>query len=489
MTTGLDELVQRLRHPRVLVLGDVLLDRYVFGAVERISPEAPVPVLLVTEQEDRLGGAASVASMLARLEADVVVVGVVGDDEFGRIVRQCLRQVGAAHDRVVTDPSRPTTLKQRYVGRAHDHHSQQILRVDLELRTPLSPPMEEKVLAELEGELAGCDILMVSDYAKGVCTPRILRRAVELSRRFDKRLLIDPKREPDYGCYAGSTCLTPNRHECRLASGGPVENARQALLAAHQLRLRLDLEAVVVTLDREGMVLSHRDGRGLAFPTRERQVYDVTGAGDMVLCMLGLGLASGLDYPEAIALANAAAGLAVERLGSVTLSRSELLNQTVPSLRSVSRKDRPLSELLTELDTRRRLGHHVVFTNGCFDILHAGHVHCLQQARALGDFLVVGINGDESVRRLKGEGRPVHRACERIAVLTALECVDAVTIFDNDTPAQLIEAIRPHVLVKGSGYHLEEVVGREFVEANGGRVVLIPLVDGLSSTRLRPQVG
>ena len=337
--------------------------------------------------------------------------------------------------------------------------------------------------------LVRCDIVLVSDYGKGVCTPGLLRHVFERAGRHGRRVIVDPARGGDYSRYSGCSCLTPNRVETALATGRIVENASQALDAGEQLRRQLDLEAVVVKLDHEGMALCHRDGRAQVFPTRERQVYDVTGAGDMVLSVIGLSLAAGADYPEAITLANAAAGLEVERLGVVTVSREELATELGALSLPSPRKQLSVAELLAELDRRRKRGQRVVFTNGCFDILHAGHVHCLQQARALGDFLVVGLNSDASVSRLKGPGMPLHHSAERASVLAALACVDAVTVFDEDTPLRLIEAVRPDLLVKGSDYSQLQVSGREFVEAAGGRMVFIPLVEGLSSTRLRPHVG
>jgi D-beta-D-heptose 7-phosphate kinase/D-beta-D-heptose 1-phosphate adenosyltransferase len=489
MTGHPQELVRGLGSPRILVVGDLLLDRYVFGAAERISPEAPIPILLATGQEDRLGGAASVAAMLIRLEADAILAGVVGDDESGRILRRCLDELGLAGEHVRTDPSRPTTLKQRYVARAQNRHPQQILRVDVEARTALASLVEEELLEGLEACWARCDIVLVSDYGKGVCTPGLLRHIFERAGRHGRRVIVDPARGGDYSRYSGCSCLTPNRLETALATGRIVENASQALDAGEQLRRQLDLDAVVVTLDHEGMALCHRDGWSQVFPTRERQVYDVTGAGDMVLSVIGLSLAAGGDYPEAITLANAAAGLEVERLGVVTVSRAELAAELGALPLPSPRKQLSVAELLAELDRRRQRGQRVVFTNGCFDILHAGHVHCLQQARALGDFLVVGLNSDASVCRLKGQGRPLHHSAERASVLAALACVDAVTVFDDDSPLRLIEAVRPDLLVKGADYRQDQVIGREFVEAAGGSLVLIPLVEGLSSTRLRPHVG
>jgi D-beta-D-heptose 7-phosphate kinase/D-beta-D-heptose 1-phosphate adenosyltransferase len=488
MSHDLTNLVQRLGNPIVLVVGDIILDRYIFGAAERISQEAPVPILRADKREDRLGGAASVASMLAALGAEVLLAGVTGDDHEVASVQRLLRRFDIGTDLIIADPDRPTTLKERYIGKASDRHPQQILRVDYEVRSPLSEELENGLLSTIDARLAECDIVLVSDYDKGVCTRRVLRHVIDRARGLGKRVLVDPIRGSDYSRYHGASCLTPNRIEAALGSGLPINNPADALAVGEHLRRQLDAEAMVVTLDREGMALSHADGRSQVFPTRSRQVYDITGAGDMVLSVLGLALAAGADYDQAIALGNVAGGLEVERLGVATLTRDDLLRDL--AVRPVPRRDKlqPLADLLIDLEQRRQRSEQIVFTNGCFDVLHAGHVRYLRQARDLGHCLVVGLNSDASVRRLKGAGRPLNAAELRAEVLAALGCVDYVVTFDEDTPHGLIELVRPHVLVKGADYKPEQVVGRDFVEAYGGTVVLIPLVPGQSTTRLVPFV-
>jgi D-beta-D-heptose 7-phosphate kinase/D-beta-D-heptose 1-phosphate adenosyltransferase len=487
MASDLSDLVRHLGRPRVLVVGDIILDRYIFGCAERISQEAPVPVLRADRHEDRLGGAASVASMLACLGAEVVLAGVVGGDAQSPCVEGLLRHFGVRADLVLPDPGRPTTFKQRYIGRAQDRHPQQILRVDFEVRTPLSASLETGLINGIDAHLSGCDIVLVSDYDKGVCTPRLLRHLIDRARAFQVKVLVDPIRGSDYSRYHGATCLTPNRTEAQFASGLPIGDSGDALQAGERLREQLDAEALVVTLDRDGMALAHRDGRRLVFPTRSRQVYDITGAGDMVLSVLGLCLAAGADYESAIALGNVAGGLEVERLGVATLTRDDLLHDLAVSAPQPGKVLSPAA-LAAELDLRRREGERIVFTNGCFDVLHQGHVRYLQQARALGQVLVVGLNSDGSVRRLKGPTRPLNPVPARAEVLAALACVDYVTVFEEDSPERLIENVRPHVLVKGGDYRPEKVAGREFVEGQGGQVVLLPLVPGQSTTRLVPHV-
>jgi D-beta-D-heptose 7-phosphate kinase/D-beta-D-heptose 1-phosphate adenosyltransferase len=317
-----------------------------------------------------------------------------------------------------------------------------------------------------------------------VCTPRLLGELIKVCRSLDVRVLADPIRSPDYAKYHWAHGMTPNRLEAQLATGMTITEPADALAVGRRLLESLDLEAVLVTLDRDGMALVGSDGRAELLPTRPRQVYDITGAGDMVLAVVGLCLASGADYGEAAALGNVAGGLEVEKIGVALLSRQEILRDLLDHHRPEAGKclDRP--GVVAEVRRRRLAGQKIVFTNGCFDLLHVGHVRSLRQAAALGDFLVLGLNSDASVRRLKGSGRPLYPQEARAELLAALECVDAVTIFDEDTPLDLIAAIAPDILVKGGDYRPEEVVGREVVEAAGGRLVLIPLVEGYSTTHL-----
>lgn len=487
--TQLSELIRRLSSPRILVVGDIILDRYVFGAAERISQEAPVPVFLVDRQEDRLGGAASVASMLAVLGAQVRLVGVVGGDDAGPHVRRLLEAFHVSAAGIVDDPARATTLKIRYIGRAQDRHPQQMMRVDHEVRRPLDAALESRVLEVVERQLADVNIVLVSDYAKGVCSPGLLQRLFDMGKRRGLRVVVDPIRGSDYSRYRGASCLTPNRAETQLASGMPVPDAAAALISGEHLRAQLDCEAVVVTLDREGMALVHRDGRKEVLPTRPRDVYDITGAGDMVLSVLGLALAAGEDYVPAIALGNVAGGLEVEHLGVATLTRADLLRDLAAASATTTAKLLSREDLVAALAARRQSGERIVFTNGCFDILHAGHVRLLRQARELGNLLVVGLNSDDSVRRLKGESRPVNSAETRAEVLASLGCVDYVVIFPEDTPAELLEAIRPDILVKGGDYRLDQIVGRELLESYGGQVRVLPLTPDQSTTRILRLIG
>jgi D-beta-D-heptose 7-phosphate kinase/D-beta-D-heptose 1-phosphate adenosyltransferase len=495
MAADLIDLVQRLGQPRVLVVGDVMLDRYVWGDAERISQEAPVILLHADKREERLGGASSVATMLRALGAKVALAGVVGADSDGARIRQLLTDLDIEHEGVVTDPGRPSTVKERYIGRAQQRHPQQMIRVDYEVRNAIGAGTEEQLGQVIAQQVRRADVVLVSDYDKGVCTPGLMATTIGAARERGLRTLVDPVRDGDYRKYQGCSAITPNRLEAGLAVGRSLQGTGQALEAAAELREQLDLEAALVTLDKDGMALVHRDGRRQLFPTRPRQVYDITGAGDMVLAVLGMALAAGADYDPAIRLANVAGGLEVEKIGVATVSQDEILRDLLraapPTPGAGPRTDKLLAwDLLRhEIDSRRRLGQRVAFTNGCFDMLHAGHVQYLQEARAQADVLVVGLNSDGVVRSLKGAGRPINPVAARALVLAGLEAVDYLTIFEQPTPLELIQSLKPDVLVKGADYRKDEVVGADFVESYGGRVHLAALREGYSTTRLLQMVG
>jgi D-beta-D-heptose 7-phosphate kinase/D-beta-D-heptose 1-phosphate adenosyltransferase len=481
------DLIRRLEtlgHPRILVVGDLILDRYIWGYAERISQEAPVPLLRADQREHRLGGAASVATMLSALGAEVRLIGGVGRDPEAVLVRKLLSDRGIDDRLVLALDDRPTTLKERYIGRAQDRHPQQMMRVDYETRDPLPAESESLLWEQIPEAVAKADIVLISDYDKGVCTPSLVRSLITACRSLDVRVVADPIRSHDYSKYHGVHCMTPNRLEAQLATGMTIATPEDALAVGHKLLHSLKMECILVTLDRDGMALVHGDGRALHVPTRPRQVYDITGAGDMVLSMVGLCLASGADYDEAAALGNVAGGLEVEKIGVALLTRQEVLRDLLDHQHPETSKCFERQRLLAEVARRRDAGQSIVFTNGCFDLLHPGHVRLLREASALGDYLIVGLNSDASVRRLKGANRPINSEEARAEVLGALECVDAVTVFDEETPLELIEALQPDVLVKGGDYRPADVVGRAEVEAAGGRLVLIPLVEGHSTTRM-----
>lgn len=479
----LNELNQ-LGYPRVLVLGDLILDRYTWGDAERISQEAPVIVLRADHRESRLGGAANVGNMVRGLSAQATCVGVVGQDEAGVELRRLLRAAGIDEQLVLNDTTRPTTVKERFVGRACSRHPNQILRVDHESRQPLSADLESELVSRLVAELPRHDILLISDYGKGVCTPPLLRIAIDVASQAGIPVVVDPLRGNDFTRYRGSTVLKPNRVETESAVGEKIGVAADALRIGSELCRNLNFEMVIITLDRDGMAWVRRDGAGEVFAIRPQEVYDITGAGDAVLATLGVCLADGMDPAAAIHLSNIAAGLEVGRAGVSVVTRSEIRQALLASLKPTAAKVVNLAQATALVDGHRSRGQKLVFTNGCFDLLHVGHVSYLAEAAALGDVLIVGVNSDSSVRRIKGPQRPVIREGDRAEMLAALACVDYVLVFDDETPHRLLEALRPDVLVKGGTYLPQEVVGREVVERYGGRVCVTGAIDGISTTQI-----
>lgn len=483
MSVALAPFLEQSLRPRVLVVGDLMLDRYLWGDVERISPEAPIPVLRVTGEEHRLGGAGNVAAMLAALEAEVVLASVVGDDAEGRIARELLEVGGIGCQAVLVDRGRPTSLKQRLLGRAEQRTPQQMARIDRETARPLDQPLVEAMVDAIGPCLAQVDLVLVSDYAKGVCAGEVVPLVTAAADIAEVPVLADPARGADYRRYAGCACITPNRTEAAQATGMPVRTPAEGLAAARRL-LDCGVRAAAVTLDCDGIAWADAEGRAELFPVRARQVCDVTGAGDMVLAALGYAWAAGADYRLAVELANLAGGMEVERLGVVPLARRDLLAELACHGGARSSKIFTPEALLAELERQRRAGRRIVMTNGCFDLLHPGHVASLQAARAQGDCLVVGLNSDRSVRALKGPGRPIIDQQGRAEMLAALACVDYVVVFDETSVAGLIERVRPDVLVKASQYAPDEIVGHASVAGRGGRVVAVPMRDRYSTTAL-----
>lgn len=486
MSYHLIDVMQQLGHPRLLVIGDLILDRYVWGEAERVSQEAPVILLRQESDEMRLGGAANVANMIRGLDADVTIAGVIGRDSDGEELQASLTNAGIDCSLVLTDESRPTTVKMRFIGKAQSRHPHQILRVDREARHALPKAIEEEFLSQVIERLDGHQAVLVSDYSKGVCTPRVLKSVIAAAKARGIPVLVDPGPKANYSDYSGATAVTPNRLETKLATGREVRSAADAFVAGQQLVETLGLEFAFVTLDKDGIALSLADGNSELFATRKREVYDITGAGDMVLAMIGVGLADGVSPQDLCRLANVAGGLEVERIGVVAVTRQEILGDLLGGSRKVHEKASELNELARLVDARKQLGQRVVFTNGCFDLLHAGHVQYLQEAAALGDCLIVAINSDSSVRRLKGPSRPVISQQQRAMMLAALECVDHAIIFDEETPMTLLERLQPNILVKGGTTPV--VVGREFVESYGGEVCILSEVPNVSTTRIVSQI-
>jgi len=485
MSYHLIDLVQQLGHPRVLVLGDLILDRYIWGDAERVSQEAPVILLRADQQEIRLGGAANVANMLRGLDVRATLAGVVGHDADGLCVQKELEAAGVDRSCLVTDPGRPTTVKERFIGRAQHRHAHQMLRVDRETREPLDTAIEADLLARLLPQIPEHQAVVISDYAKGVCTPNVLRQVIDTARAAGVPCIVDPHPGEDYSHYRKATAVTPNRLETSRATGRTIRTSEEAFAAGRLLCERLELEYAFVTLDSDGIALVQADGSAELLPTRKREVYDITGAGDMVLAMIGVGLAGRFAPADIARLANVAGGLEVEQIGVVAISRDEILADLLAGTRATSEKVCGRDELARHVSARKRLGQRVVFTNGCFDLLHVGHIHSLQQAAREGDCLIVAINSDDSVRRLnKGPDRPIFSQEDRAAMLAALEAVDYVTVFDEATPHALLDCLRPDVLVKGGTYSHDEIVGWELVEAYGGEVKPLGVLPGVSTTRI-----
>ncbi len=482
------ESLQQIGRPRLMVFGDLILDRYRWGNVERVSPEAPVSVLTEDTREVRPGGAASSAALARGLDADVTIAGVIGSDTDGQLLRELLEGVGIDTTLILEDSTRPTTVKERLLGRAAGCRPHQMLRVDREVTCPLRRSLEQSLAPALLARLDNCQVLLISDYRKGCCTPPLLRTLIRAATERKVPVLVDPGRIEDYRRYRGVSLIAPNRVEAGLATGGTIATASEALLAARHLRDVCEASAVVVKLDRDGMVFTDAAGHEAHVPTRPRELHDVTGAGDMVLAVLGLAQAADLPLCDAVRLANLAAGLEVEQLGVALVSREQLAAQLVTGSGDHRRKVVSLDEIVALAESYRLSGKRIVLTNGCFDLLHVGHARYLKEAARLGDVLVVAVNSDQSVRSLKGLGRPVTGQDDRAELLAALACVDHVVMFDDLTPHELLRRLQPDVLVKGGTYAPEEIVGREVVESYGGTVCVTREVEGVSTTRILASV-
>jgi D-beta-D-heptose 7-phosphate kinase/D-beta-D-heptose 1-phosphate adenosyltransferase len=478
-------LVEKWAQPRIMLIGDVMVDEYIYGDAERLSPEAPVPVVQERYREQRAGGAGNVAAGLATLGAQVLCVSVCGNDFQGRLLKELFTKLGVGTEGLLQCDDRPTTSKIRLVGLAQHRHPQQMLRLDQETTSPLTAEQEASLLSYIQRELPTCAALALEDYNKGLLTPGLCQKVIGIARQLKKPVLIDPALIADYSKYDGASTITPNRFEAEKATGRHLADSVDAApLLAKTLVEKHHLETCLLTLDRHGMYLLESGKTGGHIPTRPRNVYDVTGAGDMVLAALTMAIANGATWMEAAQIANIAGGLEVEKFGIVSITRDEIIDELHRQDTNSRGKERTAPQLAKELD-RRRKSHpdgKIVFTNGVFDILHAGHVQYLEFSRKQGEILIVGVNSDDSVRRLKGPTRPVNPLADRMTVLAGLQAVDYVVSFEEETPAVLIAALQPDVLIKGDDYANKEVVGREVVEKRGGKVILAPFLQGRSTT-------
>ena len=475
-STSLLDWLDKMRGVHVLCVGDVMLDLYVYGAVDRVSPEAPIPVIQIEREDAMLGGVGNVVRNVVALGGSATIVAVRGDDGAGAAIMGLLANESRMRDEICIDPGRLTTVKTRYVA-----GSQQLLRADHETRQPLSGELVVNLLAAVDGALAEADIVILSDYDKGVVTDEVIAGVVRHAGAASKPVLVDPK-SSDFSRYRGVDLLTPNQAELAAAVRRPLIEDDALVAAAQEVIESCEIGAVLVTRGERGMSLAGRDGSARHLPIKAREVYDVSGAGDTVMATLALADGAGASLGEAAALANAAAGIVVGKVGTSVVFPGEIADalRAAEGLAS-DIKICALSVALDRIGQWRDQGARIGFTNGCFDLLHPGHVSLLEQARAACDRLVIGLNCDESTRRLKGPDRPINPQYERAIVLASHSAVDLVVIFEEDTPIRLIESIRPDVLIKGADYQRDDVIGGDFVETYGGKVVLAKLRPGYST--------
>jgi D-beta-D-heptose 7-phosphate kinase/D-beta-D-heptose 1-phosphate adenosyltransferase len=468
--------IDRLKSARVLCIGDVMLDHYVYGQVERVSPEAPIPVLWIEREMKTLGGAGNVLRNLQALGAASSFISVVGNDEAGREVGRLVEAQDGTEAHVLVQPQRTTTVKTRYVAA-----NQQLLRADRESSTPLDPYIREDLLRLARELVTDHSVVIISDYAKGVLTEGVALEIIRAAREAGARVIVDPK-GGDHIRYRGADLLKPNRRELAHATGMPVATDDEIVAASRLLIERCGFNAVLASLGAEGMVLVGADGTVHLQRAEVREVYDVSGAGDTVVATVGTALAAGMTLTDAARLANAAAGVAVGKIGTAVVYASELIASLSGRDLHAADKVVPRSHALDLVVRWRRHGLKIGFTNGCFDLLHPGHVALLAQAKAACDRLVVGLNSDASTARIKGPRRPIQSESERAAVLASLAAVDLIVIFEEDTPIELIREIRPQLLVKGADYRLDEVVGADLVKSVGGEILLADVMPGYSTT-------
>ena len=475
-------LTNSLPNLKIAVIGDVMVDRYVFGDVSRISPEAPVPVNRVSSVKEVLGGAGNVASNLANLDCHVYLGAVAGVDDHGRVLDKLLIADGIDTSGLIYDNNRSTITKMRILG-----DRQQMMRLDFETITPITTDEEERMISWLDGLCQqGLQGIVISDYGKGVCTPTLLQEVFRLAHTYNVQTIVDPK-GADWSKYDGATCITPNVKELGESLGRLIPNEDASVIeVAKEVLGKLNIQYIIGTRSAKGITVVAKDGRTWHNPATQQDVFDVSGAGDTVVAMMISCLASGLSMRLALHIANGAAGIVVSKVGTYPIHRQELIDlwRSVRQLTASS----PLytkEEMKALIDKWQSMDETVVFTNGCFDILHRGHITYLQEAAQLGRHLIIGLNSDASVRRLKGETRPIVSEDDRAALLSALQCVDGVILFEEDTPAELLAYLRPNILVKGGDYKKEEIVGREFVD----EVAVLSFKEGYSTSDIVKKIA
>jgi D-beta-D-heptose 7-phosphate kinase/D-beta-D-heptose 1-phosphate adenosyltransferase len=460
----------------VLVIGDLMLDEYLWGDVDRISPEAPVQVVSVEREDFTLGGSGNVANNLVSLGAKVYAVGVLGTGLNGKLMLERFKKIGVVTKGIIKDSTRPTTRKTRVIA-ANQH----VLRIDRETRSDVSGKPLERLYEYIEGVIPSVDIILVSDYGKGLVTRTFVSRIIRAANKHKKVTIADPK-GLDFSKYAGVFLLTPNKKEASLASGIEIKDDKTLNNVGTKILKESKVKNLLITCGKDGMVLFSQNQKPLHISAEARQVYDVSGAGDTVLSALGLALASGMTLRESAELANTAAGIVVGKVGTATVTKEELIDAIKPLSDKTSQKYKTLSELPTLINELRNNRKKIVLTNGCFDLLHSGHIMFLSASKQHGDVLIVAIANDVSVKKIKGKGRPVISEKDRVKILCALDAVDYVVVFSTKDLDKLIEVIRPDILSKGSNYISKGVIGRKIVEKYKGRVVLIPVTENVSSS-------
>ena len=460
------------KSPKILVIGDLMIDHYLWGDCDRISPEAPVQVVNINKEKLQLGGAGNVVNNLISLGAQVEIISVTGNDESSVRLRDLLAEISVSTEYLISQPDRKTTQKSRIIATG-----QQIVRYDNETTEPINEQSQRAVLSVVKQLINSVDIILLSDYGKGVLTETLTQQIIGCANTINKKVLVDPK-GLDYSKYNQAYLLTPNKKEASLATGIDITNEATLLEVISQLKSNHQLAVSLITLSEQGIAVLQHSLQ--IHPTQVREVYDVTGAGDTVLAALGFALACDIGISEAVDFANLAAGVVVGKMGSATTTLSEIVEYQSSLNHSTSeahiKTQNEIENLVTELKKR---GKKIIFTNGCFDILHAGHVRYLETAKSFGDVLIVGLNSDDSVKRLKGTNRPINNESDRAYLLAALEAVDYVVLFTEDTPLNLIKRIRPNILVKGGDYEGKAVVGQDIAD----ELKLVQFVDGKSTTK------
>jgi len=468
----------RTEKPHIAVIGDLMIDHYIWGSCERISPEAPVQVVNVNKESTVLGGAGNVINNLASLGAEISVFSVIGDDGHASEMQALLKNTDTKNITLVSEKGRRTTKKSRIIA-----SNQQVIRFDDESKECISLASQVELFEALKVALFHFDLLLLSDYGKGVLTPNLTRDIISLAKSMNKAILVDPKGS-DYSKYRGATLLTPNKSEAILATKVDIKDEKSLNIALSQLKDNLELKYSIITLSEDGIALL--DETTKVIPTVAREVFDVTGAGDTVLASLGIALASDFKVEEACEFANKAAAVVVAKVGSATVTLNEIEEYEHSLNQGQSESKIKNFEQIERIAKRlKEQGRKIIFTNGCFDILHRGHATYLQKAKELGDILILGLNSDESIRRLKGESRPINNLEDRAFLIGALESIDFVVPFSEDTPYELIKLIKPNVLVKGADYKGKEVVGSDVAD----EVVLIEFVEGKSTTKLIEKIS